>query len=180
MEHTKFESLCFVNTADYFGTYKAWDKKLAKEVVKVKEKGMFQSEVQLGKGMEFPIVAKSIKDYFLKGVPFEQTIKSSENILDFCSYKKLSRDTECWHGGVKGQKTNRFYACISGAYLYRRSRNAETGKWGNMEHLLKESPVILYNKFDDKPISQRRINYGFYMAAARAAIYAIEGQPKLF
>ena len=199
MECTKFEKMWFVNTADYFGTYYKFDKKKNEMVLEVKEKGVFQSNVQLGKGMEFPIIARSVKNYFLKGESFEQAIKNCNNILDFCSYKKLNRDTECWHNNKKIQRINRFYATKSGAYLFRKgiglpaeeivlnpdswSNGPVKIKKSNMQHLLKESPVIIYNKFDDKPMSERKINYGFYTSAARKMVYAIEGdraQTQLF
>ncbi len=169
MEQTKFEKMWFVNTADYFGTY------VSKGKIAVKEKGMFQSTVQLGKGMEFPIIAKSIKEYFLKGVPVEKYIREHDNVLDFLSYKKLSRDAECWHNRVRIQRTNRYYACKSGAYLLRKDVKANT-----LTHLLKESPVQLLNKLDDKPIKERDISYGFYIRAAKSIIYTIEGVPSLF
>lgn len=168
MEFTKFEKMWFLNTADYFGTY------MSKGKLAVKEKGMFQSKVQLGKGMEFPIIANAIKKHFLEGVPIEWTIKSCDDILQFCSYKKLKGGTECWHNSHKIQRINRFYATKTGAYIYRKSRDEKTGKW-SMTHLLKESPVIIYNKFDNLPVSKRNINYGFYQHAARDAVFAIEG-----
>lgn len=176
MEQTKFEKMWFVNTADYFGTY------MSKGKMDVKEKGMFLSKIALGKGMEFPIIAKSIKDYFLSGVPFEQSIQSCQDILQFCSYKKLGRDAQCWYNQQRVQRTNRYYAAKSGAYLFRRSFSEKKQKWENT-HLLKESPVMLLNKLDDNPITERNINYGFYTSAARGLVYAIEGdrnQGRLF
>lgn len=187
MEQTKFEKMWFVNSSDYFGTY------MSKGKLEVKEKGMFLSKVALGKGMEFPIIAKSIKKYFLEGVPFEQTIHECDEILQFCSYKKLGRDAECWHNQLKVQRTNRYYATKSGAYLFRKSLNKKDfesvdsqyvvkGK-NRISHILKDSPVIILNKLDEKPIKERNINYGFYTGHARPIVYAIEGdrnQGRLF
>ncbi len=175
MEWTKFESLHMLNTADYFGTY------LEKGKLKTKLKGIFDcDDVKLGKGMEFAIVPKSIRKYFLEGVSFEKTIRTCDNILDFCSYKKLNRDAECYHNNKLVQRTNRFYACKSGAFLLKRSFDQKKQKWGNMSHLLKDSPVIIYNKFDDKDISERGINYEFYVRTARNIIHSIEGTKTLF
>lgn len=171
MEQTKFEKMWFVNTADYFGTY------LSKGKIEIKEKGMFLSKVALGKGMEFPIISRSIKEYFLNGIPFEETIRNCTDILQFCSYKKLSKDAECWHGQIRTQRTNRYYASKGGAYLFRKSFSEKTQKWVNT-HILKDSPVILLNKLDEKQISERNINYGFYTASAREYVHLIEGDRK--
>lgn len=186
MEQTKFEKMWFVNTADYFGTY------LSKGKLDVKEKGMFQSKVQLGKGMEFPIIAKSVKEYFLNEKDYRSYINQATNILDFVTYKKLNRDSECWYDGKKVQRTNRYYASKTGAYIFRKGVGepieewVDTSSWwgyegptkvkrSNFQHLLKESPVIVYNKFDSKKMNERNINYGFYTSAAREIVHTIEG-----
>lgn len=181
MEFTKFEKMWFLNTADYFGTYQSKGK------IALKEKGMFLSVVQLGKGMEFPIIASAIKKHFLDAIPLEETIRGCKDILQFCSYKKLNRDSECWHNAERVQRINRFYASKGGAYLYRKpiditleeaitiQESGKKVKRPTLQHLLKESPVKIYNKFDDLDISARNINYGFYQHAARECIHAIEG-----
>lgn len=174
MEQTKFEKMWFLNTADYFGTTYKKDKKTGELVLDVKPKGMFIENVQLGKGMEFPIIAKSVKKYFLENEPFENYIYKHDNILDFCSYKKLKADFQCFHGGQKQQRINRFYACKSGAYLYKRKYDEKKQRY-QTDHVLKDSPVILLNKIIDMPIKNRNINYGFYISNARKIIYAIEG-----
>jgi len=188
MEQTKFEKMWFLNSADYFGTY------YSKGKLDVKEKGMFLSKVQLGKGMEFPIIAKSIKEYFLRGTDYRAYIHQSNDILDFVTYKKLNKESECWYNGNRIQRTNRYYAAKTGAYIFRKPVDKPLEEivdvmhdWGytpnlpskvkksNLQHLLKESPVTIYNKFDNKSMSDRNINYGFYTSAAREIVYAIEG-----
>lgn len=168
MEVTKFEKIWFLNTADYFATYLK-DGKLA-----TKEKGLFLSEVQIGKGMEFPIIPIAIKKYFLKGVPFEETIYKHKDILDYCTYKKLKRSFKCFHNNEEIQRVNRFYACKSGAYLYKQKWDEKKARY-QTDHLLKDSPVIVYNKFDNKDIKERNINYPFYIQKAREIVFAMEG-----
>lgn len=191
MEQTRFEKMWFLNSAEYFGTY------MSKGKLAVKEKGMFQSAVQLGKGMEFQVISKSVKEHFLNGKSFDEYIKECDNILDFCSYKKLSKGAECWHNGYKIQRINRFYASKTGAYLYRKSVDqpleevvtindvyspiyGKNVKKSNLQHLLKESPVAILNQLDNKPIEERGINYGFYTSAARAIVHTIQGEKSLF
>lgn len=171
MEITKFEKVHFLNTADYFATY------LDKGELKTKEKGMFLSETQLGKGMEFPVIAEAVKSYFLKGISVDEYIKKESNVLKFCSYKKLKRDTQCFHNNIEQQRVNRFYACKSGAYLFAHSRDEETGKL-RITNLLVDSPVTLYNKVQEE--FPKDLNYGFYLSKAREIVYTIEGQKQLF
>jgi hypothetical protein len=168
LEETKFEAMYFLTTADYFGTY------YKKGKLEVKEKGCFITTPRLGKGMEFPIMYKAVKEYFLNQKDFTQYIKSCDNILDFCSYKKLKKNVTCYWKGEKQQKVNRFYASREGAHLFKKAWDDKRGKW-QVGHILKDSPVILFNRIDNKPIEERGINYPFYISKAREMITALEG-----
>jgi len=173
MELTKFEEVYFVNTADYIGTT------ISKGKISFKEKGMFISETQLGKGSEFPIIAKAIREYLFNKIPIEKTIREESNILQFCSYKKLKYGTKCFHNQQKQQRVNRFFAVKSGAYLYAKVVDEETKKV-RITNLLKDSPVTILNELDDKKIEDRSINYPFYLNSARTIISAIEGIKELW
>lgn len=182
LEESKFESMYFLTTADYFGTTLKKDKKTGEMKVDVKEKGSFITKVRLGKGMEFPIIYEAIKKHYLEGIPFDQTIKNETDILKFCSYKKLQKKYECFWKGVKQQRVNRYYASREGAHLYRRKR-VEAKEITQVENLLKESPVMLLNRLDEKPISERGINYPFYLSKAREIVNNLDitkGQISLF
>lgn len=168
MEETKFEKIWFLTTADYFGTYYKKDK------LETKEKGMFLSEVELGKGMEFPIISCAIKEYFLKNISFEEYIKEHKEILDFCSYKKFNKKYECFHNNIKVQRINRFYPCQKGAYLYKRKFDDKKNRY-QTDSVLKDSPIEILNKLDTKDINERNINYGFFISKTRELINQIEG-----
>jgi len=173
LEETEFKEIYFLTTADYFG-------KPTKG--KPKEKGMFIDKVKLGKGMEFPCLPKAIKEYFYTGKDFIQTIKENNDILDFCSYKKLKREYICYWKGIRQQRINRFFASKGGAHLYKRKYNEKTKRMQE-SHILRDSPVELINKLESKDASNYNINYSFYNAKAREIIYEIEGdkrQVKMF
>lgn len=173
MEETKFKKIWFLNTADYFGI---------EDNDKRKEKGLFLSEVALGKGMEFPIIAKAVKEYFINSKDVSEYIKTYDNILDFCAYKKLGKQFTCFHNNEKQQRVNRYYACKSGAYLYAQKWNAKSKKH-QTNHILRDSPVILLNKYSNTSTKDRNINYTFYIKKANDIIHSIEGdkqQLKLF
>jgi hypothetical protein len=168
LEETRFESIYFLTTADYFGTT------LNKGKIELKEKGCFITTPRLGKGMEFPIIYKAVKEYFLNKKDFTKYIRECDNILDFCSYKKLKKDYTCFWKGDKQQKVNRFYASRDGAHLYKRKWNEDKRKF-EISHILKDSPVMLLNRLDDKSINERSINYPFYLSTARGIIVSLEG-----
>lgn len=54
----------------------------------------------------------------------------------------------------KQQNLNRFYACKNGAYLYKKRK-------GSLHHLLKDSGVCIFNKFEER--EDYGINYNFYI-----------------
>lgn len=168
LEETRFESMYFLTTADYFGTY------YKKGKLDVKEKGCFITKPRLGKGMEFPIIYEAVKEYFLNKKDFSTHIKECNDILKFCSYKKLKKAYTCYWKGEKQQKVNRFYASRAGAHLYKKKWSEKRQKT-ETSHILKDSPVILLNKLDNKAISERNINYPFYLSAARAIVISFEG-----
>lgn len=169
LEETRFERMFFLTTADYFGEY------YKKGELDVKTKGAFITKNRLGKGMEFPIIYKSVMDYILKDIPFEDTIRKCDNILEFCSFKKLNRDYTCFWKTEKQQRVNRFYASRSGAHLFRQRFDKKTNRL-RTEHMLKDSPVILINKLDTSSITSRNVNYGYYISKAREIINTVEGK----
>ena len=132
---------------------------------KVKDKGFFGQEVQLGKGFDKPVVKKALYDYFIKGIPVKQTIINHTNIYDFCMMKKTdSSFTTTWNNEVL-QKTNRYYASKSkdAAYLYK-------NKSGKKTHQLKKSSVIIFNDYVAKPMSEYNIDYDYYITECQEII----------
>jgi hypothetical protein len=166
LEETEFNQIYFLTTADYFGI----DVK-----GKEKAKGLFIDKVRLGKGMEFNIIAKAVKSYFLDGRDFREFIKSHDKILDFCAYKKLNAKYTCYWKGERQQRINRFYASRAGASLFKEKKVENKKKSTQVENILKDSPVMLLNRLEERPISEYQINYGFYNKRAEKIIIAIEG-----
>lgn len=165
MDHGTYDYIYFQTTSDYFG--------MDTKKQELKCKGAYLIEPRIGKGMEFPIIQMAVMEYFLKGRDYVNFIKSHENILDFCSYKKLKKEFECYWKDKKQQRINRFYACKRGAYLYRRKYNEKKNKY-QTDHLLKDSPVQLLNKIEEMPMKERWINYNFYIKKIRDIIYGFE------
>lgn len=127
----------------------------------IKQKGMFITKVQLGKGLTPKIIPEAVIKYFVDGIPVEDTIKGCKDIKKFLMAEKTGKQWNVEYMKENIQRTNRFYASTNGGYLWKWKQidNAEK----QYQNMLAASGVTLLNKFDDKPIEDRKINYRYYL-----------------
>ena len=175
LEEDRFKAMYQYAINDYFAIT---------EDNKVKEKGMFITTVKLGKGLTPKIIPKAIISFFKDGIPVEDTIKNCTDIRDFLMSEKTGKQWHVEYMNEEQQRTNRFYASTNGGYLWKWK---DTGhKEGEIitytepyvgehkykasarqyQNMLTASGVTLLNKFDDKPIEERKINYRYYIMEA--------------
>lgn len=175
LEEDRFKAMYQYAINDYFAIT---------EDNKVKEKGMFITAVRLGKGLTPKIIPKAIISFFKDGIPVEDTIKNCTDIRDFLMSEKTGKQWHVEYMNEEQQRTNRFYASTNGGYLWKWK---DTGhKEGEIitytepyvgehkykasarqyQNMLTASGVTLLNKFDDKPIEERKINYRYYIMEA--------------
>lgn len=171
METEAFKSMYQLAINDYFAI---------KSNNKVKEKGVFITETKLGKGLTPKIIPKAIQAYFLYNTPVEDTLANATDIKDFLMSEKTGKQWTVLYNNVKQQQTNRFYASTNGAYL-RKEKNTvfdtdpsdldlfdysdeDESYTTTCNNMLTASGVTLLNKFDDKLITERNINYRYYYA----------------
>lgn len=175
LEEDRFKAMYQYAINDYFAIT---------EDNKVKEKGMFITAVKLGKGLTPKIIPKAIISFFKDGIPVEDTIKNCTDIRDFLMSEKTGKQWHVEYMNEEQQRTNRFYASTNGGYLWKWK---DTGhKEGEIitytepyvgehkykasarqyQNMLTASSVTLLNKFDDKPIEERKINYRYYIMEA--------------
>lgn len=175
LEEDRFKAMYQYAINDYFAIT---------EDNKVKEKGMFITAVKLGKGLTPKIIPKAVISFFKDGIPVEDTIKNCTDIRDFLMSEKTGKQWHVEYMNEEQQRTNRFYASTNGGYLWKwkdtgykegeiityiepyvgeRSYKASARQYQNM---LTASGVTLLNKFDDKPIEERKINYRYYIMEA--------------
>lgn len=175
LEEDRFKAMYQYAINDYF---------TITEDNKVKEKGMFITAVKLGKGLTPKIIPKAVISFFKDGIPVEDTIKNCTDIRDFLMSEKTGKQWHVEYMNEEQQRTNRFYASTNGGYLWKwkdtghkegeiitytepyvgeRKYKASARQYQNM---LTASGVTLLNKFDNKPIEERKINYRYYIMEA--------------
>ena len=178
-ESDEYEAFYQYAINDYFGVLKDGE---------IEEKGMFITKTKLGKGLSPVVIPKAVINYFVKGEPIEETIKSDRDIRDFLMSQAVDKKFEVWHGEHRVQRINRFYASTNGYSLYKRKYNEDAGKtykWElsnagpageytvpeyNEQNMLTKSGVTILNKFDDRPIENRKINYRYYISEAKKIV----------
>lgn len=126
---------------------------------KVKQKGEFITNPDLGNSTDELIIAKALCEYFINGTKIEDFIKNHKNIFDFCISQKVHKSydvfwTDSNFETIKCQNVNRYYASKKGGYI-RKVRN------GQINNLLVDSGVNIYNKHLD--IFPDDINYNYYI-----------------
>ncbi len=157
-EHEKYKFIHYKTVNDYIALT---------EKDKIKVKGEFIYEKVLDGSNEFLIIPIAIKEYFVNGIPVEQTILNHKNIFDFTCAKKINRDYRLFYLDQPQQQLNRFYCSKQGAYLYKQKRDKTT-----REHVFKESAVKIMNNIPKEfPLD---IDYQYYITSARNTIKLFE------
>jgi hypothetical protein len=149
----------------------------------IKTKGMFITEVLLGKGLSPKIIPEAIIKYFVDEIPVEDTIKGCTDIKKFLMSEKTGKQWHVEYMNQEIQRTNRFYASTNGGYLWKwkNVEQPESYKWNDniktyqednskplkeqkqYQNMLTASGVTILNMFDEKPIEDRKINYRYYL-----------------
>jgi hypothetical protein len=178
LDHDKFTKLYRMNCNNYIALKADEQGRLLTDSEgkpKLKLKGFFDAETDLLKGYEYPVVKKALTDCFVAnynqeeiGERIKDFILASTDIYDFCMSVKMGTSSKtgekfnAYHNNRKLQKTNRYYAASGpqSAYLYKSSNEIER------LHVLKDSKVIIFNDYIEKPMNEYNINYGFYIDQA--------------
>lgn len=122
-----------------------------------------QYAANLQKGYDMPIVAEAVVKYFLEGKSIMDTLYESTNILDFCKTQNIGKkfhveETFVKEGDVvtrSSQRYCRFYVSNSGCKIEKVSAAVRN-------ELCAGNLCTILNTLDDKPISERDINYAYY------------------
>jgi len=134
---------------------------------KCKYKGAFEIDKELHKDNSFRIIPLALSDYFIKGIPVEETIKNHKNIYDFCGRQKFTSESygethelahkngQIYNKITKQQKNVRYYISDSGVTFVKQYSK------GSSEFIHKGYRVHIFNKYEK--LSNYHIDYQFYI-----------------
>lgn len=158
MSKEEFERFYQYDVNNYIGVKKGFTE--TKDPELIKKKGFFVDEINLGKGMSPKVIAKSLINYFVYNISPEETLKEDKDIRDYLTYQRVSRDFIVEYNGEKALHINRFYMSTNGGILIK--YKMEKGGKAQATRLCATSPVTIYNKFEDKPFEEYKVNYRYY------------------
>ena len=182
-ETDEYEAFYQYAINDYFGVMKGYSETHDPKLIE--EKGMFITKNKLGKGLAPVVIPKAVINYFLTKQPVTEFIEKDRDIRDFLMSQAVDKKFKVIHGDKPVQRINRFYASTDGPYLFKRSYNENPGihrgsfMSGPTEYyvpaysdqnMLTKSGVTILNKFDDRTIEDRKINYRYYISEANKII----------
>ena len=181
LEEDRFEAMYQYAINDYIavkeGYHKTKDKKL------IKTKGMFITEVLLGKGLSPKIIPEAIINYFVDNIPVEETIKNCKDIRKFLKAEKTGKQWTVEYNDKIQQRINRFYVSNNGYYLWKFKIDSGVKEYQNM---LKGYAVTLHNTFySDEDLQWKYaqgetfesiydINYNYYISQCKKIINDIK------
>lgn len=122
------------------------------------------------------IVPLAVKNYFVYGIPVEETIKNHKNIFDFCLrlktnakstpyFRHLNENSEIVND--KLDRTTRYYVSNKGGNLYKDFGDRQTGVNVGFS-------VTIFNQYVEKSFEEYDIDYRFYIVEAKKLITSIE------
>jgi hypothetical protein len=140
---------------------------------KIKEKGSFETKKDWHKDNSYMVVPLAVREYFVNGVPIEETLEKHENILDFCGRYKASKG---WHvefayldGNTEKRlefgKIYRFIPVVKGGV------SLKLNKDGRQHHLCEGYQTYPYNKLEK--FDKNNLNMKFFVAECQKLIETI-------
>jgi len=165
-EHEFYKKIIYMNVNNY----------IAQTESKIKQKGLFVEKPELGNSVDYLIIPKALKAYYIDNIPVKDFIQNHKNIFDFCCSQKVDKSYHVeWTSPdfirSKQQRLNRFYASTKGGYIFK-CRN------GKQNHMLKESGVMIYNNHNPD-LFPNDINYKFYISEVNKIINQINNNSQL-
>lgn len=161
LETEEFTQFYQLTINDYFGV---------EPNNKIKKKGFFLTDIELGKGLTPKIIPEAIINYFVHNIPVEDTIKSCKDICKFLQAEKTGKQWTVEYNEQIQQRINRFYVSNSGYYLWKWKLD-DAGK-KSYQIMLKDHGVRLHNKF----YSDEDLQWKYSQGETFQSIYDIDYQ----
>ena len=167
LEGEEFEAMFQYAINDYIAVGKGY--KDSKNPKLIKTKGMFLTDVTLGKGMPATIIPEAIINKLVNNIPVEDTIKNCKDLNKFITYQKVGKEFSVEYDNKLIQRINRFYMSTNGYYLYKCKVDSE-GKRNNYEKINANSGVTVVNDFSKIKDFPANINYRYYINQANLIV----------
>lgn len=147
----------------------------------LKYKGLFEIDKELHKDPSMRIVPIALRDYFIKNISVEETIRNHKDIYDFClrlktdsrfipTYNYLDKDDNFKYKTRKLSRTTRYYISNKGGSLLKLKNHSGTGNKATAVN--KGFVVQIFNNFEER--KDYDINYQFYISECYKIINSIE------
>jgi hypothetical protein len=170
LERTDYQKIIFSTVNDYLAI---------KTDGEVKKKGDFLTDFELHKNKSARIVPIALEQYYTRGVPIEHTIRSHNNIFDFCLRQKASKDFH--YEGIDrstGDKTVynkliRYYISNTGEKLLKvKNEDSQSGAASVSQVEAGEWMATVCNHLDkNHPLDN--INFTYYIERATKIVHKI-------
>lgn len=172
MEKVYYNRMFIRDVNNYIGEYV--DKKL-------KKKGIFETSKEYHKDNSFLAVPKALVDYFVNGIPIEQSLKANNNIYDFCGRYKATSGWYAEYHTTKKQGQNIVLDTTNYGKILRFYPTTDQGgtaikknKDGRIINLLSGWPTKPFNKYEEKNIEDYKIDYDYFIVECNKIIDEIE------
>ena len=171
-EANLYKTMVIQDVNNYIAEYESGD---------CKYKGLFEIDPELHKDPSMRIVPIALSNYFLKGIPINDTLLKHTDIFDFCLRLKVNKGWEAlykyienYEDGIqitKLSKNTRYYISNHGGALSK--RNVKDNRITGVNIGFIATP---FNKFVKKEIPKYDINYKFYLQECNKIINSIENK----
>lgn len=165
LEHEMYNRIYYKNVNNYI---------TITEKGKIKKKGLFVDNPVLGNSTNELVIAKALEAYFIHNIQPEDFIlnptKNNLHIYDFCRSDKVAKIFTVLYNNQPQQQLNRYYSSKKGFYLFKQKDGA------NPQHLNKNSPIKLFNNYEEKSWLDYEIDFHYYIIKTRKVINELENK----
>lgn len=182
IEEVTYKKMIIRDVNNYIGIYDDY----TTENDHCKLKGDFEVDKEYHKDPSMRIVPLAVKNYFVQGIPIEETIRNHTDIFDFCLRLKINSKTKGIFRRID-QSMNITDIPLSRTTRYYMSSGLNAGILikqfddGKINGVNVGYSAVLFNKFEEKSIKDYKIDYNFYIAEANKLKNAVDdGQLSLF
>lgn len=168
IEEAFYSKMCIRDVNNYISVYED----STKENEHIKLKGDFEIYKEYHKDPSMRIVPMAVKDYFVYGIPVEDTIRNHRDIYDFCLRLKTNSKSTPYIEHLDKSGINIVNDKLDRTTRYYISSGKESGRLykkftdGRITGVNIGYSVRVFNKYEEKDWEDYKINYNFYIREA--------------